>query len=283
MSLLGMLMACGGPDATTLADPMEDPIEPIPTGDTAPIDDGIVPTVFNLQLWGAVDSTGQMTDFIPSDGITRASFLVFTFGTDDWLVTADDDQACTAFAFLEPMDALDVADHFPTVEGLPLTEAYEFTLDLDVADSDCAGVVSEGLYGPEAAGLLQPWMGARMGYGWRALRTDEPLYDSVGAQTLVDDVVLDSLFTQSFAFRDEGGQFRGWPLDIGQTFVFDEATSELVYDAEDPKSWVFQSVSDSVKGTPAGPGSLGPAFVRSLPVFTYNLDGLADDLTTDAP
>ncbi|MBX2796801.1 MAG: hypothetical protein KTR31_04000 [Myxococcales bacterium] len=282
------LIACtGDTDPTTKTDTTDDPTDDTveDTVDTADNggDEGFEPVAVGFEIEGAVDAEGNLTSWLDADGDEISTIIIMTFASKDFFSTGADDEACIVIAPYTPKGRLLAGDHFPTSDKLPMTEAYDEALDLDITNTNCGGLVNEKLFGADAAALLTPFVGARIGYGWRPMETTDDIYDTLGQGTLDDEEILGGLFTQYFAFTDTAGVFEGDALSIGSSFGFNPKTKELLLDPKDKTLLLWQNVDASVAGNPDGLGSLGPVYFRSSPIFYPFYDRFAEDLSVGAP
>lgn len=263
-------VACG-------SDPSDDDVTnnpPLPTFDTGTpvVAEGINPIGVAPCFDGAVDTAGNLVDFVePGTGDLEPPLLILNFVSEAFLQTGDVTETCGAVATFEPVESglLAPVDHFDNEDAAPMHQAYTLRLSVDPADSNCPQVVDPTLFGANAEGLLGPFDGALMGYGFAANGSNAQLTAATAGIQLTPNS-----HHHYVALRDVNGDFLGRGSCLGAAFEFDDVTGDLVFDPANPQNLLGLDI------TAVPPASvIGPSYIRSAPVAYLNLNLLADDLS----
>jgi len=235
-ALIGLSVALSActedePDEKDTVEP--GPVVTTPTGDTGTDGPDYIDVVaVGFEYFGVILDNGDTSGWTGSDGGAVDQLMVLTFANEDFFgAGGTDEDSCEAVAFFEASAKVS-PDQIPTHDGAVLYQSYEVALDLNPANSDCAGRVDPKVWGAQAEGLLDPFVGARLGYGFGPM-TEYLLKPFREAWSEEDfEEAKKGMLASYVALNDKDGNWIGIDWTTGRAWQFDTKTDMPVVDDE---------------------------------------------------
>lgn len=243
LTLTGLLAACGGKSETGANSKDGNPCDANPELCANESDSGgpsgpkyITPVAVGFEVDVNIDDQGNLLPVRYSDGSTSPPFLKMIFADEEFFSLSGDQQEghyCEVAASLDPastngygaiatpQDSSDPA--FGTLNGSILNWSYDVrpTFAWTFQGTDCAGLVDPDLYGADASGLITPFQGAHIGFGFAPM-TDY-LWDAWGGEDSPDNAeYVDKFFGMYVAINDRDGHWGGCDWVTGLVFETDD-------------------------------------------------------------
>ena len=238
LALIAMLgsftISCSGESKTDDKNPPgddddddDDDDDATPTGPTGDAGSGYIdPVAVGFEFDGVILPNGQLTGYnLDGYGYVPPTMYLF-FASEQFFSSGEDSEYCIAAADFAPIPIAKPAQ-IPTHDNATLYTSYEVALDL--YGHNCTGIVDPEIWGENAELLVEPFIGARIGYGWGPM-TDY-LRDAWGEDSITD--YGHAMVATYIAVNDSAGRWVGEDWTTGLLFEWDPTNQTLVADDND--------------------------------------------------